>query len=118
MHAETGAMPADDRFGLDDHQQVFQGARSAAKRSRTAAQRAERQPGPSSLQDRDLLAYREDLKGGIGAAPEVDPQGGEDCEHERDHGLTVVIRRNVHLRWQKCCRFFRHRHTVPRPTPV
>jgi hypothetical protein len=80
-------MPADDGFGLDDHQHVLPASPGLPLNGpEQPVQSAERRPGPSSLQDRDLLAKREDLKGGIGAAPEVDAQGGEDCEHERDHG--------------------------------
>ena len=91
-------MPADDRFGFDDHQHILPACpRLPQDGPEQPVQRAERRPGPPPLQDRDLLAQREDLQRGIVAAPEVGANGDEDCEHERDHGLTVVTRSNVLL---------------------
>jgi len=52
--------------------------------------RSRRRPPPLALQYGDLLSEREELQGGIAATADEHADGCQDCEHEIEHGSTLV----------------------------
>ena len=80
IEPEAGAVPSDDRLGLDDDEAI-----GAIKR----------RPTPFAFQNSHLLTECEDLNGRIGSTPKEDTDRGEKGKDGFAHELTLLTCRNA-----------------------
>src|SRR5215472_7355748 len=96
VEAEAGAVPADDRLGSDDDEDVAPARPCATKRCpEQTVHGAEGGPGSLALEHGDLLAQGEDFERGVGSTAQEDADNGEDGEDEFRHKLTLVTCRHT-----------------------
>ena len=96
VETKTGAVPSDDGLGFDDNEDVCPARPKVLQRGpEQPVKGGQRWPRSFALEHGDLLSEGKNFEGSITSTPEEDADGGQDCEDEFGHELTVVTWRNV-----------------------
>ena len=98
IQPETGTVPADDRLGFNDDEDVLPARPHAPqRRPEETVQAVQSRPRSLALEHGNLLSQGEDFEGSVGSTAKEDCDHGEDGEDDFRHKLTLVTRRRSSL---------------------